>query len=75
MQQYTYKQEGTKKCKKKVVTVKYPAHKARAIIRNRRRRFERAVRPQQSVRTIKIRHQPMSQIIHYPTGMLTIDQY
>ncbi|KAF7241385.1 Proteoglycan 4 [Varanus komodoensis] len=69
LQQYTYKQEGTKKCKKKVRTVKYPMYKPKAVIR-KRRRFERAVRPHQIFRSIRIKHYPVVQISHYPTGVL-----
>uniref|UniRef100_A0A8D2J0T0 SMB domain-containing protein n=1 Tax=Varanus komodoensis TaxID=61221 RepID=A0A8D2J0T0_VARKO len=58
LQQYTYKQEGTKKCKKKVRTVKYPMYKPKAVIR-KRRRFERAVRPHQIFRSIRIKHYPV----------------
>uniref|UniRef100_A0A8D0GH81 SMB domain-containing protein n=1 Tax=Sphenodon punctatus TaxID=8508 RepID=A0A8D0GH81_SPHPU len=61
VQQYTYKQEPTKKCKKKqYITVKYPSYTQKAVIR--RRRFERALRPPQIYRTIRINY--------YPTGIL-----
>uniref|UniRef100_A0A670IFM7 Proteoglycan 4 n=1 Tax=Podarcis muralis TaxID=64176 RepID=A0A670IFM7_PODMU len=71
LQQYTYKQGGTKKCsKKKVVTVNYPAYKPKAVIRKRRRRFERSVRPAQILRTVRVQHRPVVQFRHQATGVL-----
>uniref|UniRef100_A0ABM5G991 Proteoglycan 4 n=1 Tax=Pogona vitticeps TaxID=103695 RepID=A0ABM5G991_9SAUR len=70
LQQYTYKQEGPKKCRKKVVTVKYPAYKPKAIIRRKRRRFERAVRPHQVFRSVRVQRYPVIQIRHQPIGVL-----
>ncbi|XP_048338453.1 proteoglycan 4 [Sphaerodactylus townsendi] len=70
VQQYTYKQESAKKCQKKIVTVNYPAYKAKTVIRRQRRRFERAVRPHQIFRTIRIKQYPVVQISQQPTGVL-----
>uniref|UniRef100_H9G5L5 SMB domain-containing protein n=1 Tax=Anolis carolinensis TaxID=28377 RepID=H9G5L5_ANOCA len=68
LQQYTYKQEGPKKCKKKIVSVKYPIYKPKPVIR-RRRRFERAVRPH-FIRSVRVQHYPVVQINTQPTGIL-----
>ncbi|NXE49388.1 PRG4 protein, partial [Casuarius casuarius] len=55
IQQYIYKQEPAKKCKKKAqVTIKYPAFVPRLVIR---RRFQRAVRLQ-AFQTVRINPYP-----------------
>ncbi|NXG30671.1 PRG4 protein, partial [Dromaius novaehollandiae] len=61
IQQYIYKQEPAKKCKKKArVTIKYPAFVPRLVIR---RRFQRAVRLQ-AFQTVRINP--------YPSGNLCL---
>ncbi|XP_007436996.2 proteoglycan 4, partial [Python bivittatus] len=68
VQQYTYKQKP-KKCKKKVITVKYPVYKPRTLVL-RQRRFGRAVKSRQIFRNTRIRHYPVARITHRSTGIL-----
>ncbi|XP_070604657.1 proteoglycan 4 [Erythrolamprus reginae] len=68
VQQYIYKQKP-KKCKKKVVTVNYPAYKPKTVVL-RQRRFGRAVQSRQIFRSIQIRRYPVIRITHHTTGVL-----
>lgn len=75
VQQYTYKQESGQKCKKKIVTVKYPAYKPKTVIGRRRRRFERAVRPRHFEHAVRPRRFERAVRPHQIFRTIRIQQY